>query len=78
MGVKHITRPHLWGNSDVAVSRYFALYFTQACWLVFGIYWGWDPGKPYGLGNTLIPWACVAILGYCFFAGIGGAVVVAR
>ena len=38
MGVKHITRPHLWGNSDVAMSRYFALYFTQLCWLAFGIY----------------------------------------
>ena len=31
-------RPHLWGNSDVAVSRYFALYLTQACWLVLGVY----------------------------------------
>ena len=40
-------------------------------WLVFGIYWGWKPAEPAALGNTLIPWACVAILGYCLFNGVG-------
>ena len=28
--------PHLHGNGDVAVSRYFALYFAQAGWLALG------------------------------------------
>jgi hypothetical protein len=30
--------PHLHGNGEVAVSRYFALYLAQAGWLVLGIY----------------------------------------
>ena len=30
--------PHLHGNGDVAVSRYFALYLAQAGWVVLGIY----------------------------------------
>lgn len=38
MARKVQTRPHLWGNSDVAVSRYFALYLAQAGWLVLGAY----------------------------------------
>jgi hypothetical protein len=38
MARKEMTRPHLWGNSDVAVSRYFALYVAQAGWLVLGAY----------------------------------------
>jgi peptidoglycan/LPS O-acetylase OafA/YrhL len=28
-----------------------------------------DQRGPWVWGNTLIPWACVAILGYCFFSG---------
>jgi hypothetical protein len=30
--------PHLHGNGDVAVSRYFALYVAQAGWLALGVY----------------------------------------
>ena len=30
--------PHLHGNGDVAVSRYFALYMAQAGWLALGVY----------------------------------------
>jgi len=30
--------PHLHGNGDVAVSRYFALYLAQAGWLALGVY----------------------------------------
>lgn len=39
-------------------------------WLFFGAYWTWDPAKPAGLGNTLIPWICVAILGAILFGGL--------
>jgi hypothetical protein len=42
-------------------------------WLFFGIYTGWPTAAgPAGfapLGNTLIPWLCVAILGYVIFGG---------
>lgn len=31
-------RPELYGVPPVAVSRYFALYFTQICWLVLGAF----------------------------------------
>jgi hypothetical protein len=30
--------PHLHGNGEVAVSRYFALYLAQVGWLVLGVY----------------------------------------
>ena len=30
--------PHLHGNGEVAVSRYFALYLAQLCWLALGFY----------------------------------------
>ena len=30
--------PQLHGNGEVAVSRYFALYLAQACWLGLGAY----------------------------------------
>src|SRR5687767_413695 len=30
--------PHLHGNGDVAVSRYFALYLAQAGWVALGVY----------------------------------------
>ena len=30
--------PHLHGNGEVAVSRYFALYLAQASWLALGFY----------------------------------------
>src|SRR5687767_6578410 len=30
--------PHLHGNGDVAVSRYFALYLAQAGWLALGAF----------------------------------------
>jgi hypothetical protein len=38
MARRELIRPHLHGNSDVAVSRYFALYLAQAGWLVLGAY----------------------------------------
>jgi len=51
-------------------------------WLVLGCYAGWTtipPGTPGGpvvhlgpvLGYTLLPWACVAILGYLILGGGG-------
>jgi hypothetical protein len=39
-------------------------------WLVFGCWWGWDPQRPGLLGNTVIPWLCVAILGAAVFGGL--------
>lgn len=39
-------------------------------WLFSGCYVGYDATKPHMLvGNTLIPWACVAILGWKMFGG---------
>lgn len=38
MSGKNVMRPHLWGYGDVAVSRYFALYLAQICWLGLGAY----------------------------------------
>ena len=44
-------------------------------WFVLGIS-GYDKEKGWQpLGNAIIPWACVAILGYCFFAGTGVVVI---
>ncbi len=40
-------------------------------WLFFGIYTNWKPGEPQGLGNTLIPWICVLILGLEVFGAFG-------
>lgn len=41
-------------------------------WLLGGCYIGWDPAKPAVLfGGTLIPWACVLILGLFVFGAIG-------
>ena len=44
-------------------------------WLVLGCYVGWLPG-PSGhadfrpvVGYTLLPWACVAVLGYLILGG---------
>ena len=36
-------------------------------WLFGGCYWNWNPQTPAALGNTLIPWLCVAILGWLTF-----------
>jgi hypothetical protein len=36
-------------------------------WLFGGAYWNWDAARPVALGNTLIPWACVLILGLIVF-----------
>lgn len=44
-------------------------------WLFGGAYWSYDAARPYLLGNTLLPWACVAILGYILLGGGGGAAV---
>jgi hypothetical protein len=38
-------------------------------WLVGGSYWAYEPARPYLLGNTLLPWLCVAILGYIVLTG---------
>ena len=38
MGKDARNYPQLHGNGEVAVSRYFALYVTQACWLGLGAY----------------------------------------
>jgi hypothetical protein len=32
------TQPVLYGVAPVGVSRYFALYFTQICWVALGLY----------------------------------------
>jgi hypothetical protein len=39
-------------------------------WLFFGCWWGWNPAAPAGLGNTLIPWLCVLILGLIVFGAV--------
>ena len=42
-------------------------------WLFFGCYSGWNPATPnLGplIGSTIIPWACVLILGLVLFGGI--------
>ena len=36
-------------------------------WLFFGSYTNWNPASPIALSNTLIPWLCVAILGWLIF-----------
>jgi hypothetical protein len=41
-------------------------------WLFFGMYSGWDPARPAAVGNTIIPWLCVAILGAIVFGGLPG------
>jgi hypothetical protein len=38
MATKARRYPHLHGNGEVAVSRYFALYLAQVGWLVLGVY----------------------------------------
>jgi hypothetical protein len=44
-------------------------------WLVFGCYWHYDRVAPYSLGNTIIPWLCVLILGLIVFGAVGAPVV---
>lgn len=39
-------------------------------WLFGGCYWTWNPAQPAVLGNTIIPWLCVLILGLAIFGGI--------
>ncbi len=47
-------------------------------WLLCGVYGAYNPGPgPWLYGNALIPWLCVAIIGYVVLAG-GGATVVVR
>lgn len=41
-------------------------------WLFGGCYWSWAPDKPYMIGNTIIPWACVLILGLIIFGAVSG------
>ena len=44
-------------------------------WVAWGAF-AYEPANPRALGGTLIPWFCVAILGWVVFGG--GAVVVVR
>ncbi len=44
-------------------------------WLFFGCYTTWDAARPQGIGTTIIPWLCVALLGWIVLGG--GVVVVA-
>ncbi len=44
-------------------------------WLFFGCYTTWDAARPQGIGTTIIPWLCVALLGWIVLGG--GIVVVA-
>jgi hypothetical protein len=39
-------------------------------WLFFGAYVSWEPGRPHLVGNTLIPWFCVLIIGLVVFGAI--------
>ncbi len=40
-------------------------------WLFGGGYWGYDPAKPQLLiGNTLVPWLCMLIIGLIVFGAI--------
>lgn len=39
-------------------------------WLLGGVYWSHDPARPLLIGNTLLPWLCVAILGAIILGGI--------
>ncbi len=43
-------------------------------WLFGGCYTSWNPAAPAALGNTIIPWLCVLILGLIMFGAIGGVV----
>lgn len=36
-------------------------------WLFGGCYIMWEPTRPYAIGGTIIPWLCVAILGWVVF-----------
>lgn len=47
-------------------------------WLAFGCYSGWDPARPHGLGNTVIPWVCVLVLGLVIFGAVGGGGIVTQ
>ncbi len=47
-------------------------------WLFFGCYTTWDPNRPQVVGSTIIPWVCVAILGYVMFAGSTATAVIVR
>jgi hypothetical protein len=38
-------------------------------WLVYGGY-GYDRANPHAIGGTLIPWACVLILGLILFGAV--------
>lgn len=48
-------------------------------WLVLGCYLTYEPAKPVGVGTTIIPWACVLILGLVLFGAVStGTIVVDR
>ncbi len=45
-------------------------------WIALGCYWMYEPGKPVNMGNTIIPWACVLILGLIVFGAVSAGTVV--
>ncbi len=45
-------------------------------WLFYGGYSNWNPAAPAALGNTLIPWLCVLILGLVVFGAISSGPVI--
>lgn len=49
-------------------------------WLFGGCYMSWNPATPHAIGNTIIPWLCVLILGLIMFGAIGAgpAVIITR
>lgn len=44
-------------------------------WLFGGVWWTWDPGRPQVVGNTLLPWCCVLILGLVLFGAVSGGAI---
>jgi hypothetical protein len=44
-------------------------------WLFGGCYWTWNPTQPAVLGNTIIPWLCVLIIGLATFGAFAPGVI---
>jgi hypothetical protein len=44
-------------------------------WLFGGCYWTWETANPHKIGNTIIPWLCVLILGLIMFGAVPGGIV---
>ncbi len=56
--------------------------FWMILWMILMVVWlvfeggGWDRTNPRAIGGSIIPWACVLILGLWLFGAIGGPNVV--